>query len=354
MKTALYQRHVDLGAKIVDFSGWEMPLQYEGVLVEHRAVREVCGLFDVSHMGRIDIKGIDAEKLMDFASTNRIVGKDEGSATYTVWCRHDGGSVDDAIVYRQGPADFFVIVNASNREKDLNHLNSLAQSSGFETKIQDRYAGMGILALQGPSATALLTSFLPEVKELKPMHFLHMPTGLIITRTGYTGAGGFELIGENKQIIEWWDRLINEGVKPVGLAARDTLRLEMGFALYGHELEESIAPSESVSAWTIKRKDRDFLGKNALEKLERNPMKRHAYGVRCIERGIPRQGTPVLKDGKVIGQATSGSFSPTLNTGIALVLVQEPLQAGEKVSLQIRQMLCQTQVVELPFVRRTA
>lgn len=360
MRTALYDRHLALGAKIVNFAGWEMPVQYQSVLAEHQGVRQAVGLFDVSHMGRIKVSGPDAERLLDFVSTNRIVGKSAGSATYTVWCHPHGGSVDDVIIYKIDNTHFFVIANASNRDKDLLHLGTQAQLQGLDVEIQEVFSQAGILALQGPSAFPLLSSLVPEVHSLKPMHFLSLSNQkeFFISRTGYTGAGGFELYGPADTIVEWWDMLMDKGqaydIQPAGLGARDTLRLEMGFALYGHELTDTIAPNESVSAWTVKWDKPFFLGKEALEKLEQSSAKRHPYGVRLLDRGIARQGCQVKQEDSIIGEVTSGSFSPTLGDGIALILVKAPLQIGDQISIQIRQNLCHAQVVELPFVRKTA
>lgn len=337
---------------MVDFAGWEMPLQYQGVLAEHQAVRHAAGLFDVSHMGLIKISGIDAEQLLDFLSTNQITGKAPFTATYTVWSNPQGGCVDDVIVFKIDATHFFVIVNAGNREKDLIHLGTYAELKKLTVKIEECFSDIGILALQGPSALPLLASLIPEVNSLKPMHFLFFEE-LTISRTGYTGAGGFEIFGSAEKIIEWWDHLIEKGIQPVGLGARDILRLEMGFALYGHELSESIAPNESVAAWTIKWDKPDFLGKEALEFLESNSSKRLAYGILMREKGIPRQGNFIFKEGINIGEVTSGSFSPTLGKGIALILVKKPLQIGELVAVQVRDNLCSAIVSETPFVRKT-
>lgn len=361
MRTALYDQHIALGAKIVPFAGWEMPVHYQGVLAEHQAVRQAVGLFDVSHMGRIKVTGPDAERLLDLVSTNRLIGKSAGSATYTVWCHAHGGSVDDVIVYKVHETSFFVIANASNRDKDVAHLATQANLHHFDVEIEEVFSQAGIIALQGPAAFPLLSSLVPDVQTLKPMRFLaleHQGEEFFISRTGYTGAGGFEFYGPAQLIVKWWKTLLEKGqaygIQPVGLGARDTLRLEMGFALYGHELTDTIAPSESVSAWTIKWDKPDFLGKEALEKLEKSPAKRWAYGVRLQERGIARQGYPVLQEGVSIGEVTSGTFSPTLEEGIALILVHTPLQTTNQVAIQIRQTLCQAQVVDLPFVRKTA
>lgn len=359
MKTVLYDRHIALGAKIVSFAGWDMPIQYQGILAEHQAVRQAVGLFDVSHMGRLMIQGAEAERLLDFLSTNRIEGKVHGSATYTVWCYAHGGSVDDVIVYKVDDTHFFVIANASNRDKDFIHLSTQAQLRNLDVEIREMFSHAGILSLQGPSAFPLLASLVPEVPFLKPMHFLCLDGGeFFISRTGYTGAGGFELYGSADKIVEWWDLLMDKGqaygIQPIGLGARDTLRLEMGFALYGHELGDTIAPNESVSAWSVKWDKSNFLGKEALERIEKSSKKRWSYGVHLLDKGIARQGNQILKEGRVIGEVTSGSYSPTLKQGVALVLVHTPLQIGDRIAIQIRQNLCHAQVVELPFVEKKA
>lgn len=334
---------------MISFAGWEMPVHYKGVVAEHQAVRQFAGIFDVSHMGRIMVHGPDAERFLNHLSTNQIAGKPEGTATYTVWCHEHGGSVDDVLVYKQKDEQFFVTVNASNRSKDLNHL--LSHSQQFNVSIQDRYQEDGILALQGPAAESLMDSFIPDARKLKPMHFFCPSTDLVISRTGYTGAGGFEIYGPYAQIVQWWERLIEKGAQPAGLGARDTLRLEMGFALYGHELSDSIAPNESVSAWTIKWNKEDFLGKAALKKLAESSLRRHAYGIELLDRGIARESFPVFQEGCLIGNVTSGSFSPTLNRAIALILVSHPLKSGDLIEVEIRQQRCCAQVVQIPFIR---
>jgi aminomethyltransferase len=353
MKTMLYDQHCVLGAKMASFAGWEMPIHYKGILAEHRAVREKVGLFDVSHMGRISVRGRDAEKLLDLLATNRIEGKEPLSATYTVWCNPEGGSLDDVITYKIRDEEFFVIVNAGNRQKDLEHLKK--QAKGLNVEIQDHYLDGGILALQGPQALPLLLLLYPEIAAIKPMHFI-VKDDLVISRTGYTGAGGFEIYGNKKQIRRLWDELLEKGqpfgIEPAGLGARDTLRLEMGFALYGHELTETIAPSESVSAWTIKWDKPDFMGKQALEKLEISGSKRNSYGIRLIDKGIARQGYPVFYNQKPIGTVTSGSFSPTLNAAIGLILVDKSLKSGDIVEVEIRGSKSQAEVVQLPFIKK--
>lgn len=353
MKTALYARHCALGAKMVDFCGWEMPLQYQGIIPEHHAVRERVGLFDISHMGRVLVQGKDAEKFLDYISTNKIAGKQDGSATYTVWCLPSGGCIDDVIVYRETSTHFFVVVNACNRKVDLEHLQK--ESRGFDVRIQDRYADEGILAIQGPLATQVLSQFFRQPIDLKNMHFQllrYEGHELILSATGYTGAGGFEIYGSHAVIEILWDRLLDEkyGIQPVGLGARDTLRLEMGYALYGHEISPQIAANESVAAWAVKWNKPNFIGKSALEKIEKSPKKRSEKGIVMIDKGIARAGFEVYNKDKQIGIVTSGTYSPTLNQSIALALLEGSIPKDGIVEIQIRQNRCKAKIVELPFI----
>lgn len=350
-KTALYDRHSALGAKLVEFAGWMMPLQYRGIIPEHQAVRQRAGIFDVSHMGRINVEGTDAEKALDFLSTNKIAGKQGNSATYTVWCHPEGGAVDDVIIYKKDATHFFLIVNASNRQKDLDHL--LANTKKFNIAVQDRYATDGILAVQGPQAVALAAPILPQVQEVPSMHFVetvYEGDSIILSGTGYTGAGGFEIYGPNAAIVKLWDRLTNAGIPPVGLGARDTLRLEMGYALYGHELSDAIAPVESVSAWTVKLNKPEFLGRSALQSLNQSPLKRSQHALVMVDKGIPREGYEVFQNGQKIGAITSGTQSPTLNQGIGIVLSKKPLQPEDIVEVQIRDHAAKAKVTTLPFI----
>lgn len=341
---------------MVDFCGWEMPLQYKGIIQEHHAVRNKVGIFDVSHMGRLLLEGNDAERFLDYVSTNHIAGRENLSATYTVLCNASGGSVDDVIVYKRDSNHFFVIVNACNRQKDRDHL--LNESSRFDVKITDRYQEDGILALQGPQAIPLIAELIPAATQLKKMRFMPiMMEGqeVILSRTGYTGSEGVEIYGSNGMIVELWAQLISRGqaygIEPVGLGARDTLRLEMGYALYGHELSDTIAPTESVSAWTVKDDKSDFLGKQAFEDLEKSPDKRTAHGIVLLDKGIAREGYDVIKDGMTIGKVTSGTLSPTLNKAIALILVRGSLNVGNVVEVMIRNNPVKAQVINLPFYK---
>lgn len=359
MKTALYEKHLFAHAKMVDFAGWQMPLQYEGILKEHLAVRHDVGLFDVSHMGVIDVSGKQAEIFLDSLSTNAIKGRKKHRAIYTVWPNKDGGSVDDLIVYPLDENHFFVVVNASNRTKSLNHLKEHARN--FDVNIKDRYQDMGILSLQGPNSLKLISLFFLEAKHLKKMDFvevLYDGQKIIISHTGYTGELGFEIYAPQQLILKFFDQFLNEGkkfgLKLAGLGCRDSLRLEMGYCLYGHELSEKIAANESVSSWTIRAEGREFLGKTALVNLERSHKKRNQYGLLLEGRAIAREGFSVFKEGTLIGKITSGNYSPILEKPIAIFLSDILLSEGDSVEVLIRDKAIFAQIKNLPFYQKNS
>lgn len=327
-----------------------MPLQYQGILQEHQVVRTAAGLFDVSHMGRIAIEGEEAGAYVNYLSTQEVESKLPGSVTYTVWCNEKGHAIDDLLVYKVSETSYFVVANASNREKDLAHVR--AHAGGRAVKITPVYEHEGILALQGPDSTRILKTLFPEIETLQPMHLLKatfQQTPLLIARTGYTGEVGFELFVDQSQLVSLWKALMAVGgLHPVGLGARDTLRLEMGYALYGHELSETIYPIESVASWTVKL-NHDFIGRSAIEQVA-HP--RHQYGVILREPGIARQGCEVYVGDKVCGVVTSGTFSPTLRQAIAIVFVEQKLKPHDMVAIQIRDKRVQAEVVKLPFIQR--
>lgn len=354
MKTALFEKHEALGAQIVDFCGWEMPLRYSSVVAEHQAVRERIGVFDVSHMGRIEVLGPEAEAYLNYLSTNRIDGKADASATYTVWAQEDGGAIDDVIIYRHHAQHFFVVVNAGNRAKDLAHMQQHASS--FDVEIRDLFDSDGILAVQGKLAPDLIHSLFPETAALKFMSFTTIDWEnhqFLIARVGYTGSPGFEIYAPNHSLPAIWDHLFisgkDQGIEPVGLGARDTLRLEMGFALYGHEINETIAPTESVASWAVKLKKEDFVGKEALVAKKESGTQRKEYGILITDKGIPREGYPIFYRDEEIGSVTSGNQSPTLKQGIAIILVNTSLNLGDEVQVQIRNKRVNAKVVQLPF-----
>ncbi len=353
MKTPLHERQLAMGAKMVGFNGWEMPVQYKGVIAEHNAVRNAVGLFDVSNMGRIQIEGPEAEIMLDYLSTNRISNHPDLSVVYTVFCKLDGGCIDDCLVYRINNQKFYLIVNGGNRSTDLMFFKMVAES--YNVRVIPLFDNEGILALQGPKSWKVLSKVFPDLAPLIKMHFVETTydgKAATISRTGYTGEDGFEIVVPSDSVVRLWDALLSagkdEGIEPAGLGARDALRLEMGYALYGHELSRTIAPVESVAAWTIKW-DRDFLFKKALEGILKNPNRRWSFGVIMDDKAIPREGCKVFLKDKEIGIVTSGGFSPSLNAAIAIVLVREDLPEGQQVEIEIRDQKRLAHRVNLPF-----
>ena len=347
MKPPLYDIHQALGAKCIPFAGWEMPLHYRsGTLYEHHAVRNGVGLFDVSHMGRITVAGPAAATVVDQLCTHNVTSPPDGSATYSVLARDDGSSVDDTLVYKVNATTFFFVVNAANRDKTLAHIEAHAG----DATVTDHYSDEGILALQGPAALALVTSLFPKVTALAPSrftrcHYQGMPC--IISRTGYTGAGGVEIYCPTSTLAPLWEQFVTSGAEPVGLAARDTLRLEMGYALYGHELSDTIAPTESVAAWAVNFNKPHFIGKEALLALEVSGNKRQQYGAIVDGKGIPRAGNSTTGDGVV----TSGGYSPTLNQSIAIVMSRQSPAVGDTITIDIRGVSVSAHIAALPFIR---
>lgn len=330
-KTALHAHHIALKAKMVNFCDFEMPLYYQGIIPEHLAVRNSVGIFDVSHMGVIFVTGKEAVSFLDSLFTNQIAGKENFSAIYGVFPNEMGGAVDDVIIYKINDEKLFLVANACNRKKDLDHLTTYAK--GFDVKISDRFDEFGILSIQGPKALEL--GALPS--NLKPMHFFE-ENDVYVARTGYTGEKGFEVIAKEEEIVKLWDFFTEKGAIPIGLGARDSLRLEKGYALYGHELKED----ESVSSWTIKW-NKDFLGKERVNK-------KFIFGVILQDNVIARENFHVYKGLKKIGHVTSGGFSPILKKAIAMILVEENLKIADVVEIEIRNKMHCAEIVQLPFI----
>ncbi len=349
--THLLSLHRELGARLIDFAGWDMPLQYEGVVSEHHAVRSTCGLFDVSHLGKLRVEGAGAGPGLQHALTADVQGLAVGRATYSLVLTEDGGCVDDVFVYRMSDSAWMVVPNAAN----VGAVAEAIESAGATTQDEwDRYA---ILALQGPRSFEVFETIFPNtgVVELKLYRWTHaelLGERCVVARTGYTGERGFELYVPGPVAEDVYRNLLEGGATPVGLGARDTLRLEMGYALYGHELTPEINPLEAGLGWAVAW-DTDFRGRAALEKVRDAGPARRLFGVRCVERGVPRQGYAVTRDGEPIGDVTSGNYSPTLGTGIALALgpthtVPEP---GTRVAIEARGRVIAGDIVKPPFIR---
>jgi len=360
-RTALYDIHVGLSAKLVPFSGYEMPLSYFGVPEEHRAVRTAVGLFDISHMGRFDIDGKGAEGFLDLITTGPVRKIARGGAQYGLILKSDAGILDDIYLYRRGPQAYTMIVNAGTREKDLAWMKSKLSASAVA--LVDRTEETGLLALQGPKAGEVLARVLPAGKqEIQLRHFIETEVPVtggckaLIARTGYTGERGYELLVPTPYLVPLWNALMEAGkadaIRPVGLGARDTLRLEMGYMLYGHDISEETTPVEADLMQFVAL-DKEFVGKDALvRRLQEGPKRRFA-GFELLSGGIPREGHPIYSNGKQIGQVTSGNYSPTLRKGIGMGYMDTLYaQEGSEVFIDIRGKVTPALIVKRPFYKK--
>lgn len=367
-RTPLNGVHRSLGARLVPFAGWEMPVEYSGILEEHRAVRARAGLFDVSHMGQILVEGPGALPLLQRALTNDLAGAAPGRAVYSPMCRADGGVIDDLIALRLGPERFLLVVNAANRKKDFLWLSGLAREVPGAA-LNDLSDDRALLALQGPAAEAVLAAVAggPEagaaLAALRPFrcleHFRAAGVPCLVSRTGYTGEDGFEISCRAEDAERLWNALMNagapRGLVPAGLGARDTLRLEAALPLYGHELSEDTNPLEArLDRFVRLDKPGGFVGSDALARVAAAGPQRLLAGLEARERGgIPRSGYPVRQGGRAVGEVTSGSFAPTLGRAVALALVEAPLAApGTALAVEIRGRELPAEVVPIPFYRR--
>lgn len=360
-KTPLNQVHRELGARMVDFGGWDMPVQYSGVIEEHLAVRQAAGLFDVSHMGEVEVKGANALDFIQYLTTNDAARLVDGQVQYSAICYPEGGVVDDVTLYRFNDTHFLFCVNAANIDKDFAWMQQIMSEMALpDVSLVNRSADFAQLALQGPEAVAILAG-LTDV-ELADLVYYHFCQGnvagvpMIVSRTGYTGEDGFELYLPANQAVTIWKALMAagtpRGLLPVGLGARDTLRLEKGYALYGHELSRDISPLEAGLAWITKLDKDDFVGKAALVAQKTAGVPRRRVGLAVEERGIPRQGYPVFAGDREVGIVTSGTMSPTLKHGIALALVEAAAsRLEESLEIAVRNRRMRARVVRPPFVQ---
>ena len=355
-RTPLYDRHVALGAKIADFGGWAMPIEYSGVVAEHNTVRTAVGMFDVSHMGKLRILGEGALDAVNAVLTNDLHRIEDGQAQYSMLCNASGGVIDDLIVYRANPAEIRIVPNASNADTVASVISGLLPK---HLTFRNLHGEQGIIALQGPGADAAMTAIgLPAGHTY--MSFVDATfagTPVMVCRTGYTGERGYEIVGDNAAIVAVWAALEQAGVAPIGLGARDTLRTEMGYALHGHELSTSITPLMARVGWAVGWDKPDFVGRDALVAQRTAGVPRVLRGLRALERGIPRGGMTVYGDeigGTVIGETTSGTFSPTLKEGIALGFLNKELVDGAQVVLDVRGRPLLCEVVKPPFVSGTS
>ena len=356
--TPLNSVHRKMGAKMVDFGGWDMPVQYSGILDEHHTVRKQVGLFDVSHMGEIEITGPEAFRLTDYVTTNAVSKLTTGQAQYSGLLYEHGGFVDDILVHKVADDHYFICVNASNQEKDFEHISMAKRHDAKVEFASPRYAQ---LAIQGPFGLKTLQKL--TATDLAPISYYHFTDGTVsgtparIARTGYTGEDGFEIYIAPDQAERIWNEIMDAGqefgIKPCGLGARNTLRLESKMALYGHEIHASITPYEADLAWIVKLDKGDFIGREALAKQKAQGVSRKLIGFEMTGRGIGRDGYEVYLDGVPAGWVTSGGPSPTLNKNIGLCyLPTERAKPGQQIQIMIRNQPVEAVTVPTPFYKR--
>jgi aminomethyltransferase len=362
-RTPLYDRHVKLGAKVIDFGGWVMPVQYTGIIEEHKTVRGVCGLFDVSHMGEINFRGDGAAETIQRLITNDVGKLVDGGALYTVVCLPSGGIVDDCIVYRDSAKKYFIVVNASNIDKDYRWFKELESP---RCAITDVSAETALLAVQGPRAVALVRSMsLDPIDQMGSFHFTKTTIGgvaVTVARTGYTGEDGFELFCEAPRAGHLWDALLTEGrgvgLRPIGLGARDTLRLEARLCLYGNDIDEEHTPHQAGLSWVVRGKG--FIGEEALAKEKAEGAKRRLVGLVMKERGIARHGYSIFAADAApaaapIGVVTSGTTGPTVDCAIGMGYVPSAhAEPGKSLSVDCRGKRARAEIVKGPFYKRAS
>lgn len=351
-RTPLYEEHKALGARLVDFAGYEMPVQYTGVKAEHQAVRTAAGIFDVSHMGEVFFRGPDAEAAVQRLVTRDVSRLEAGQAGYAAVCYKSGGTVDDVLVYRR-PDGYLVVVNAANREKDVEHFRE--HTTDLDVEISDESDEWALIALQGPKSAEILQRFTSA--DLSGLRYYRFVEGEVdglsatISRTGYTGEDGFEIFARPEDAPVLWRRLLDAGATPAGLGARDTLRLEAGMCLYGNELDEDTSPLEAGISFAVHlNKTPEFVGQAALRRQKEEGLKRKLAGFEVVGRGIARHGYPVVAGGREAGVVTSGTQSPTLNKAIGLALVSPDVE--DTFEVVIRGRPAEARVVPIPFYKR--
>ncbi|WP_077368801.1 glycine cleavage system aminomethyltransferase GcvT [Anaerosalibacter sp. Marseille-P3206] len=358
-KTPLYDEHVKQGGKIVDYAGWLLPVQYEGIIAEHGAVRTKAGMFDVSHMGEVTVKGKGALDYLQYLLTNDISVLEVNQVVYTFMCYPDGGVVDDLLVYKISEEEYLLVINASNTDKDFKWMQD--QVKDFNVTVENISDEVGEVALQGPNAEKILSKLTDE--DLSEIKFFHLKkdimvadTKCLVSRTGYTGEDGFEIYTSKEGIVKVWNSILEAGeeygIKPAGLGCRDTLRFEAGLPLYGHEISQDVSPIEGGFKFFVKLNKEDFIGKDALVKQNENPT-RKVVGFELIERGIPREGYEVQKDGNKIGYVATGYFAPTLKKNIGTALVDiDYSKKGTEFDVIIRNKPVKAQVINKRFYQR--
>ncbi len=362
-KTALYDKHIEYGGKIVDYAGWALSSDFEGLglVEEHNAVRNAVGVFDVSHMGEIEIKGPEADKYVQYLSTNNIDSIGDNQVIYTFFCQEDGGIVEDLLIYRHNSEHYLLVVNGANVENDVEWVKKHADK--FDVEVIDASPEVSEVAVQGPKAQAAIQKLVDfDLDEIKFFHFKDdvdvAGAKCLISRTGYTGEDGFEIYFANADAEKVWDAVFEAGeefgIKPAGLGCRDTLRFEANLPLYGNELTLNNSPLEAGYGFFVKTDvEADFIGKDALKKQKEEGLKRKVVGFEMIDKGIPRSGYPVEVDGKEIGYVTTGYAAPTVGKTIGMAMVDiEYAELGTEIEIAIRKRKAKAKVISRKFLER--
>ena len=355
VKTCLHDRHVSLGALMSPFGGFDMPIQYKGITEEHNAVRNEVGVFDVSHMGEVRVKGPDAYKYVSHIFVNDVTGAPDGQIFYGMMCYENGGTVDDLLVYKVNDNEYFLVINASNIDKDFDWMKKNAE--GFNIELTNESPYYGEVAIQGPKAEETVEKVLGiPVKDIAFYNFKTFNLDgeeVIVSRTGYTGEDGFEVYGSHKYIQKVWDKLMDAGVQPCGLGCRDTLRFEVGLPLYGDELSAEITPLEASLSMFVKLDKPEFIGKDALAKQKAEGVKRRIVGLELEGNAIPRHGYPVEVEGKQVGEITTGYRSISTGKSVAMAMIDKPYdKLGTKVEVRIRKKTFPATVVKKRFYEK--
>lgn len=357
-QTSLYDFHKKLGAKIIPFGGWLMPVSYSSVLEEHQTVREACGVFDVSHMGEIRVSGPESFAFLQYITINDVSKLNIGSGQYTALLRPTGGMVDDLILYRTGEDEYFLCVNAGNTDKDYAWI--VEQKGTYQVRINNESGQWSQLALQGPKSKQLLLDILP-MQQLDQLPYTnifactYMERPCYVARTGYTGEMGYEIYLSNECAGKFWCDVLEKGqrygIRPIGLGARDTLRLEACYLLYGNDMNDSVSPLEAGISWATKLDKGDFIGKSALLNQKSSGVPRQSVAFKFLDAGIPRHGMGVYLEGRLIGEVTSGSVLPTVGGagGLALLNTAAGITVGSEIQIDVRGKLKRAQVVKKPL-----
>ena len=351
--TCLHDRHVELGALMSPFAGYDMPIQYTNITDEHNAVRNHVGVFDVSHMGEVRVKGPEAEKYVNHIFVNDVTGAPDGQIFYGMMCYENGGTVDDLLVYKVNDNEFFLVINAANIDKDVDWI--MRNAEGFDVEIADESLYYGEVAVQGPEAEKTLKEVLgiPQAEEIKFYNFMTLPIdgeNVIVSRTGYTGEDGFEIYGSHEFTCKVWDKLMKAGVVPCGLGCRDTLRFEVGLPLYGDELSADITPIEASLSMFVKLDKPEFIGKEALAAQKAAGVKRRIVGLELEGNAIPRHGYTVEVNGEQVGEITTGYRSISTGKSVAMAMINKPYdKLGTEVEVRIRKKTFPAKVVKKRF-----